>query len=553
MNKSRRNCASADQPRLAAKEAVMSKVPSTVIGAIAAAAWLSGAEPALAQDAAEQQFGRVHFPTSCNEVAQRRFDRAMRYQHSFWYTQSKELFEEALAADPSCAIAYWGIALSLLFNPHIQTPPENLALGLAALEKGRVLGAKTQRERDYIDALLVWYMNHDRVPHGQRVQAYLKAMEALAQSYPDDDEAQIGYALTLSVAASPSDKTYAYQLKGAAILEPIFKRQPRHPGIAHYLIHLFDYPAIAEKGLDAAKRYSEIAPAAPHAQHMPTHIFTRVGYWKESIKANAASARAAKAEMEFTDQLHAMDYLVYAHLQLAQDEEARAVVDEMRGVKGHSPSVRGGWYAVAASQARYMIERNDWKGAAELQVPPTRFAYVDAITHFARALGEARSGNPDAAVADAAKLTELRDKLRQANDAYWSEQVDIQWQAATAWMLHARGQHAEALKAMSAAADAEDKTEKSIVTPGPLAPARELYGAMLLARGMPKEALAAFEETLAKEPNRFNAFAGAAKAAEALGDKMKARSYYEKLIALAAASNADRAELSSARQFLARK
>jgi Tfp pilus assembly protein PilF len=537
---------------LAAKEAVMSKASSTAIGAIAAAAWICGAEPALAQDATEQQFGRVHFPTSCIEVAQRRFDRAMRYQHSFWYAQSKELFEEALAADPSCAIAYWGIALSLLFNPHIQTPPDNLALGLAALEKGRALGAKTQRERDYIDALLVWYTDHARVPHGQRVQAYLKAMEALAQRYPDDDEAQIGYALTLSVAASPNDKTYAYQLRGAAILEPIFKRQPRHPGIAHYLIHLYDYPAIAEKGLDAAKRYSEIAPAAPHAQHMPSHIFTRVGYWKESINGNTSSARAAKASKEFTDQLHAMDYLVYAHLQLAQDKEARAVVDEMRGVKGHSPSVRGGWYAVAASQARYMIERNDWKGAAELQVQPTRFAYVDAITHFARALGAARSSKPEAAVADVAKLTELRDKLRQANDAYWSEQVDIQWQVATAWMLHARGQHAEALRAMSAAADAEDKTEKSIVTPGPLAPARELYGAMLLARSMPKEALAAFEATLAKEPNRFNAFAGAAKAAEVLGDKAKARGYYEKVVALAAGSNADRPELSSARQFLVR-
>src|SRR5262249_32031464 len=210
----------------------------------------------------------------------------MRYQHSFWYTQSKELFEEAFAADPSCAMAYWGIALSLLFNPHIQTPPENLSLGLAALEKARALSAKTQRERDYIEALLIWYSDHERIPHGQRVQAYLKAMEALAQRYPDDDEAQIGYALTLSVAAPPNDKTYAYQLKGATILEPIFKRQPRHPGIAHYLIHLYDYPAIAEKGLDAAKRYAEIAPAAPHAQHMPSHIFTRVGYWKESISGN---------------------------------------------------------------------------------------------------------------------------------------------------------------------------------------------------------------------------------------------------------------------------
>jgi len=526
---------------------------STVIAAvILVTASLSASERARAQDAGEERFGRVHFSTSCNEVAQRRFDRAMRYQHSFWYSQSKELFEDVLAADPACAIAHWGIALSLLYNPHVQTPTDNLAPGLAALEKGQALGAKTQRERDYIDALLAMYKDHDRVPFGQRVQAYLKAMEALALRYPDDDEAQIGYAITLNVAASPNDKTYAYQLKGAAILEPIFKRQPRHPGIAHYLIHLYDYPAIAEKGLDAAKRYAEIAPAAPHAQHMPSHIFTRVGYWKESIGGNTASARAAKASKEFSDQLHAMDYLVYAHLQLAQDKEARAVVDEMTGVKDHSPSVRGGWYAIAASQARYMIERNDWKGAAQLQVQPTRFAYVDAITHFARALGAARSGNLEAATADAAKLTELRDKLRQANDAYWSEQVDIQWQVATAWMLHAKGQHTEAFRAMSAAADAEDKTEKSIVTPGPLAPARELYGAMLLARGMTKEALAALEATLAKEPNRFNAFAGAAKAAELLGDKAKARSYYEKLIALAAEGNADRPELSAARQFLAR-
>jgi Tfp pilus assembly protein PilF len=527
--------------------------PAITAAILTTAACLSATEPVFAQDAGDERFGRVHFSTSCNEVAQRRFDRAMRYQHSFWYSQSEELFEEVLAADPACAMAYWGIALSLLYNPHVQTPADNLKPGLAALEKGQALGAKTQRERDYIDALLAMYKDHDRIPFGQRVQAYLKAMEALAKRYPDDDEAQIGYAITLNVAASPNDKTYAYQLKGAAILEPIFRRQPRHPGIAHYLIHLYDYPAIAEKGLDAAKRYAAIAPAAPHAQHMPSHIFTRVGYWKESITGNTASARAAKVSKEFTDQLHAMDYLVYAHLQLAQDKEALAAVDEMIGVKDHSPSVRGGWYAIAASQARYMIERNDWKGAAQLQVQPTRFPYVDAITHFARALGATRSGNLEVASADAARLVELRDKLRQANDAYWSEQVDIQWQVATAWMLHAKGQHAEALKAMSAAADAEDKTEKSIVTPGPLAPARELYGAMLLGRGMPKDALAAFEATLAKEPNRFNAFAGAAKAAEGLGDRAKARGHYEKLVALAADSKADRPELSAARQFLARK
>jgi hypothetical protein len=523
---------------------------SRTIGAVVVAAWLSGAPPVLGHDAGRAQLGEVHFATSCNEAAQRRFDDAMRYQHSFWYREAKKLFEEALAADPGCAIAHWGIALTFLSNPHVPPPAQNLALGLAELEKAKAPPPKTQRERDYVDALLAFYAGHDKLPHGQRVQKYLEALEALARRYPADDEAQIAYAITLNVAASPNDKTYANQLKGAAILEPIFARQPRHPGVAHYLIHLYDYPPIAGKGLDAARRYASIAPAAPHALHMPSHIFTRVGYWKESIASNAASAREAKAGKEIHDQLHAMDYLVYAHLQLAQDREARAVIGEMVEAK-YNPAVRTGPYAIAASQARYMIETGDWKRAAELPVQPGPFAYVDAITHFARALGAARSGNSDVAAADIAKLAELRDKLREAKDSYWSEQVDIQWQIAAAWLLHAKGRHAEALEAMSAAADAEDKTEKSVVTPGPLAPARELYGVMLLERSRPKEALAAFEATLAKEPNRFNAFAGAAKAAEALGDEAKAAGYYAKLAALGSGGG-DRPELTGARAFLAR-
>lgn len=504
---------------------------------------------ALAQDA-DKQLGAVHFDTSCNETAQRRFDRAMRYQHSFWYRQSQEIFEEALKADPKCAIAHWGIALSLLYNPHAPPPAENLPLGLAALQKGKALGAGTQRERDYIDTLLVFYTDYDKIDHRTRVQAYLKAVEALAQRYANDDEAQIAYAITLNVAASPADKTYANQLKGAAILEPIFRRLPQHPGVAHYLIHLHDYPPIAEKGLEAAKRYAEIAPAAPHAQHMPSHIFTRVGYWKESIASNTASARAAKMDKEWDDQMHGQDYLVYAYLQLGDDKNARAIVDEMSAVAGYKRF--GGFYALAASNARYAVERGDWKGAAELQVKPTQFAYVDAVTHFARALGAARSGKPDAAKADIAKLAELSSKLRDAKDAYWSEVVDIQRQVAAAWALNAEGKHANALTAMSAAADAEDKTEKHPVTPGPLAPARELYGAMLLERGMTREALAAFEATMAKEPNRFNGLAGAAQAAELLGDKPKAKAHYAKLVALAGGSGADRRELAAARQFLER-
>ena len=524
---------------------------AVAIGATLAAG-LSVAPPAFGQEETDQRLGTVHFATSCNETAQRRFDRGMRYQHSFWFRESKEIFEEVLKADPECGIAYWGIALSLLNNPHNQPPAPNLPLGLAAIQKGKAVGAKTQRERDFIDALLVFYTDYDKVPHGARVQAYLKAMEGVAQRYPQDDEAQMFYAITLNVAASPNDKTYSNQLKGAAILEPIFKRQPRHPGVAHYLIHLYDTPALAEKGIAAAKRFSEVAPAAAHAQHMPSHIFTRVGYWKDSIGSNIAASRAAKANKEFTDQLHAMDYIIYAYLQLGQDSKAYDVVNEMNAITGVNPNVMPGPYALAASPARYMVERSDWKGAAELQVRPTPFAHVQAMTHFARALGAARTGNPEAAKADIAKLAELRDKLREAKDAYWTEQVDIQWQVASAWVLYAEGKYDDALKAMSAAADAEDKTEKATVTPGVPKPARELYGAMLLERGMAKEALAAFEATLKKESNRLGAMIGAAKAAEKSGDLPKARLYYAKVVAQAEGADPIRTEIASARAFMAK-
>src|ERR1700753_1178709 len=312
--------------------------------------------PAIAQENADQKLGTVHFATSCNETAQRRFDRAMRYQHSFWYAESREIYQDALKADPECAIAYWGVALSLLSNPHGAIPAPNLPLGLAAIDKAKAIGAKTERERDYVDALSVMYVDYDKVPQQARVQSYLKKMEALAAKYPDDDEAQIFYAITLNVAASPADKTYANQIKGAAILEPIWQRQPQHPGVAHYLIHLYDYPAIAAKGLPAALRYAKIAPNAPHAQHMPSHIFTRVGYWKESITANLASVEAAKAGNERGDQLHGEDYMVYAYLQLGRDKDARDVVDEIAAVQV-GPDAFGGAFAQAASPARYAVER----------------------------------------------------------------------------------------------------------------------------------------------------------------------------------------------------
>src|SRR5712664_4030786 len=319
--------------------------------AAAAAAGLSFVQPALGQSE-DNKLGTVHFETSCKTEAQKLFDSAMLYQHSFWYRASQQVFGDVLKADPECGIAYWGIALSLLWNPHVAAPAKNLVEGAAAIAKGKSVGAKSQRELDYLDTLAVMYADYEKVDHRTRVQAYAKAMEQLAQRYPGDDEAQIHYALALNTSASPADKTYANQLKGGALLEPIFKRQPQHPGVAHYLIHLYDYPPIAEKGLDAAMRYAKIAPAAPHAQHMPSHIFTRVGYWKESIAANQASVRAAKADKAATDQLHWQDYMVYAYLQLAQDNNARVVIDEMAKSANFGPEERGGPFALAASPAR---------------------------------------------------------------------------------------------------------------------------------------------------------------------------------------------------------
>ncbi len=516
---------------------------------------LSLAPPLLAQGDVDQQLGTVRFKTSCNEVAQRRFDRGMRYQHSYWYIPAKEVFEEALKADPTCAVAYWGIALTLLDNPHNAIPQSNLAPGLAAVQKAKAMGAKTEREREYINALLLMYADFDKLSHGERIRMFRDAQAKIAAKYPEDDEAQIAYAITLNTSADLNDKTYAQQLKGAAILEPISRRLPQHPGATHYLIHLYDYPALATKGLDAANRYAKIAPAAPHAQHMPSHIYTRVGYWKESIESNIASVKAAKAEKSVGNYLHAQDYMVYAHLQLGQDAQARAVMDEMMKETDFKASVTAAHYALAAAPARYAVERGDWRAAAQLPVRPSPFSYATAISHFARALGAARSGKPEAAKADIAKLAELSQALRDAKDAYWSQIVDIQRQVAVAWVLHAEGKLDDALRAMSAAAAAEDKTDKHVITPGPLAPASELHAAMLMERRMAKEALAAYEATLKKEPNRFQAIAGAAAAAATAGDDARARSHYQALLDLVGTGPdvGARPELAAAKLYLANK
>ena len=524
--------------------------PASILSALMATACITLNQPARAQ-AVDPKLGKVHFETSCSRDAAAAFDRGMLYQHSFWYRASQREFNKALTADPGCAIAWWGIALSLLWNPHVAPPAQNLADGAAALAKGREAGARTERERDYITALSAMYTDYDKVDHHTRVLNYMRAMEQLAAKYPNDDEAQIDYAITLNVGASPTDKTYANQLKGAAILEKIWVRQPDHPGIPHYLIHLYDTPALAEKGIEAARRYAKVAPDAPHALHMPSHIFTRVGYWRESIDSNIAAARAAKEEKEAADQLHAQDYEVYAYLQLGQDAQAKAVIDDMMTVPVSNATFLAAAYALAASPARYAVERGDWKGAAALEIRPVPLPHITAITWFAKGLGAARSGDPAQAQAAIAQLVALRDLLLEKKDAYWSEQVDIQSRTVTAWVQFEAGHQDEALKTMSGAADAEDKTEKHPVTPGQLTPAKELYAAMLLQAGKPTEALAAFETTMHKEPNRLNATIGAANAAAAAGDVVKAKQYFAAATALASDPSVARPEIAKARAFLA--
>jgi hypothetical protein len=523
---------------------------NVILSALVATVGASLSQPVLAHTV-DEKLGKVHFETSCTPAAAAAFDQGMLYQHSFWYSASQRAFNEALEADPKCGIAYWGIALSLLWNPHAAPPAKNLAEGAATIAKGQEVGAATERERDYLTALSAMYADYEKVDHRTRVLNYAKAMEQLAAKYPNDDEAQIHYALALNVSASPTDKTYANQLKGAAILETIWTRQPDHPGVSHYLIHLYDTPALAAKGLPAALRYAKVAPDAPHAQHMPSHIFTRVGYWQQSIDSNAVAARVAKSDKSGHDQLHAMDYEVYAYLQLGQDAQAKAVIDDMRTVSGFTETFLAGPFALAASPARYAVERGDWKEAAALEVRPSPLLYVTALSWFAKALGAARSGDTIQAQAAIDHLIELRDQLREKKDAYWSEQVDIQARVATAWTQFAAGHQDEALKALADAADAEDRTEKHPVTPGPLAPARELYGVMLLQHGNAAEALVSFEATMRKEPNRLNAILGAANSATASGDNAKARQYYAAAVGLAAGSDVSRPEVVKAHAFLA--
>jgi tetratricopeptide (TPR) repeat protein len=495
-----------------------------------------------------EQLGKVHFDTSCAPAVAPKFDRAVALLHSFWFPVAIDAFNDVLKADPGCAIAYWGIALSQWGNPFgaNNRSPQTLQGGWASAQKGLALGPKTPREREFISAVAELYKDGAATDQRSRVLNYARSMEALAAKYPADSEAQIFYALALDGTILPTDKTYSVQLKAAAILEKQYALQPDHPGVAHYIIHSYDVPALAPRALTAARRYAVIAPSAPHALHMPSHTFTRVGDWEASIATNIRSRDVAVATEAIADALHASDYMAYAYLQTAQDRAAKLAWDRAQEItRTHSGANA---FAMAAIPARYAIERNDWDAAKALEVHAyPSIPHVEAITHFVRAFGFARSGDAASARTEIAELERLRNLDTQLKDAYWSEQIEIQRLGASAWAARAEGKNDEALSLLRSASQREDATEKAAVTPGPLKPAREQLGEMLLLANQPAQALKEFEETLTREPRRFRAVYGAAHAAQLAGDRVKARAYYQQLVEICKASDTDRPELQEAR------
>ena len=496
----------------------------------------------------------VKFETSCAAAVRDGINQGVALLHSFWFPEAIKAFEGIAARDTNCAMAYWGIALAQWGNPFAGLKPaRTVELVKATVDKARTTGAPTPRERAYIEAVARLATATDPGSHGARIGAYEAAMEQVSRENPRDTEAKIFYALSVNQTALPSDKTYAKNLKAAGILEPLFRRMPTHPGLAHYIIHAYDAPPLADKALVAARKYASLAPAIPHALHMPSHTFTRVGSWKESIETNRRSAEAARKSSGGPEELHALDYQAYAHLQMGQDTAARAVLDRANVVANAATGPTNS-FAVAAIPARYALERGAWADAAALAPRSAATTpYTEAITAFARAIGAARAGNPAAATADIERLAALRDQEKEIKDAYWTEQIDIQRRVALAWQTFAAGSRDDGIAQLGAAADAEDLTDKSAVSPGPLAPARELFGYMLLEAGRAKEALAAFEATMKKEPNRFRGVSGGARAAEALGDRAKAAAYYTRLLEVAKDADTERPELQHAKTYVRAK
>jgi hypothetical protein len=474
---------------------------------------------ATATLAAQERLGSVHFPTSCSPTVAQTFDRGVALLHSFEFGAAIRTFNDVLANDSTCAMAHWGLALSRWTNPMAAAirPAPLLAQGKSAIDHAiRLSATATERERGYIRAAAELYADYERRDQRTRVQAYEGAMRALAAREETDTEARIFHALSLAASASPTDKTYAKQLEAGRILEALWPKLPDHPGIAHYIIHSYDYPPLADKARQAAQRYADVAPSAAHALHMPSHTFTRVGMWEQSVSANLRSMEAALASGSIAEALHAADYVVYAYLQLGREPDAKAILGRIPAIEprfdpnaitGAAP----GWagvYALAAMPARWVMERGAWTEAAALMPKSTTVPHADAMTHFARAIGASRAGDLARARASVDSLGVLEQRLLAAGNAYWREQVAIQRLGAQAWLELAQGREDSALRLMREAVSREDATDKDAVTPGPLAPARELLGDMLVTLKRPAEAQSEYRAVLRIEPNRRRALLG---------------------------------------------
>ena len=513
----------------------------------------------------KEKLGNVSFAVSCNIDAQIEFNRSMALFHSFWFDPAIRSFRKVLAQDPGCGMAQWGIAFMSVGNPFAwPANPKAMQAGANAITDAEKIGARSERERAYISALAVFFRDWENVPHRTRAVALQKAMEALATQYPDDDEAQILHALILDATALPTDKTFANQLRAAAILEPMFRKHPDHPGVAHYLIHSYDYAELAEKGLPSARIYAEIAPSVPHALHMPSHIYSRIGLWPDMVAGNRRSYQAAKAELADKtlgvgtyDALHAMDYMVFGELQQAREQAAAKIVQETASIQKVNVENFPAAYAFAAIPSRFALERRDWQGASRLQLSPAslaweKFPQAEAILVFSRALGAARIGDIAAATRDQQRLEALKAAMVTAKIGYWPSQTDFQIKTINAWIALAERRNEEALRLMREAADMEEASDKHPVTPGNVVTSRQLLAEMLMEAGKPAEALDEFRRSLARDPNRYHAIAGAAHAALAVGDKAAAQKYFEQLLAIAANADTRRAELAEARAQLRR-
>ena len=516
----------------------------------------SSSAQTIGHDLMEGRGRDVSFPDSCGADVQPRFDAALAALHSFWYGQALKEFTAIAETKPDCAMAYWGMAMSVWNQIWAPPTPANLKRGSDAISRALALEAKTPRERDYLEALATFYADYDKLDHRTRATAYMRKMEQIAQRYPDDREARIFYALSLLATADGLDKTYKNQLKAGEILERVFAEKPQHPGPSHYIIHAYDYPALVDRALAAAQNYALCVTVVPHAIHMPSHTYVLLGRWKDTITANNSAETAEADRGTPEDRIHALDYLVYAHLQLAQDAKAKETLDLALKIENdliartHDSGLRARPFGVAAMEARWALERLDWDTAANLPPRPSRYPYAESVPHFARAVGLARSGRPEQASADLERLAALQKTLAEAKNLYWARQVSIQLMVANAWVERARGRDAVAL--MQEAAKAEETSEThDTLSPGPIGmTAHEALGLLLLELGQPQAAFEAFEASLRSSKNRLRSYAGAAAAAAAVGNTGAARSYYTKLLELADGSDANRPELAQAKAYL---